>query len=176
MQTTCGAVSQGQREEIDWQFSLTSSLPPCNLLTTPQGILSLCVKQTVKRQPGNSRATKNKGMGGSLIRRELSWWMISRLRRPGSGPVEPRRTELHLHCCYESISRLTVWRLPLILSVCCRQCWYTGQVQLLSTCRPPPHIHTCTQSLDVTRQGYLDKDKSTIFFNISATISAGLLS
>lgn len=44
------------------------------------------------------------------------------------------------------------------------------------TLPPAPRKHTHTQSLDVTRRDYIDKDKSTFFFNISATISEALLS
>lgn len=52
MQKTCGAVSQGQRKEIDCQFlpdPFTSPPPPRNLLTTPtRDPVSMCKTDSPK--------------------------------------------------------------------------------------------------------------------------------
>lgn len=100
MQKTCGAVSQGQRKEIDCQFLPDPFItPPCNLLTTPtRGPVSMC---KTEKHPGNSRATKNKGTRGSPIShvcKGLNQEIIWRPRRPDAKPEEPEKQQTH--CCF----------------------------------------------------------------------------
>lgn len=61
MQKTCGAVSQGQRKEIDCQFLPDPFTTPRSLLTTPtRDPVSMC-KTDSQKHPGNSRAMKTRG-------------------------------------------------------------------------------------------------------------------